>query len=77
MAQSKKFVTKPSYLCITSNETVQNSKSKPKQFSFLCIFKVKRESTEKKRNDAYASATVPLNLSRRLKINPRPNTILY
>jgi hypothetical protein len=33
------FVTKPSYLSITSKETVQNSKSKPKKFSFLCTIK--------------------------------------
>ncbi len=39
MAQKKILFTKPSYLSINSNETVQNSKSKPKKFSFLCTFK--------------------------------------
>ncbi len=38
MGESKIVFTKPSYLSITSNETEQNSKSKPKKFSFLCTF---------------------------------------
>jgi hypothetical protein len=33
------MVTKPYYLSITNNEVVQNSKSEPKKFSFLCTFK--------------------------------------
>jgi monomeric isocitrate dehydrogenase len=33
------FSLKSYFLCITNNEIVQNSKSKPKQFSFLCTFK--------------------------------------
>jgi hypothetical protein len=39
MVQSKKFVSKSYYLCITNIEIVQNSNSKPKKFSFLCTFK--------------------------------------
>jgi hypothetical protein len=34
------FFTKPSYLCLTNYEKVQTSKSEPKQFSILCIFKI-------------------------------------
>jgi hypothetical protein len=37
---NKKISPKSYCLCITSNEIVQNSKSKPKQFSFLCTFKL-------------------------------------
>ncbi len=38
---NKKNVSlKSYYLCITNIEIVQNSKSKPKKFSFLCTFKV-------------------------------------
>ena len=33
------FSLKSYYLCITNTEIVQNSKSKPKTFSFLCTFK--------------------------------------
>jgi hypothetical protein len=33
------FLLKSYYLCITNIVTVQNSKSKPKKFSFLCAFK--------------------------------------
>jgi hypothetical protein len=37
---NKKFIfTEPSYLSIISNETVQNSKLKPKKLSFLCTLK--------------------------------------
>jgi hypothetical protein len=36
----KLFFSKPSYLSITSKETVKNSKSKSKKFSFLCTFKL-------------------------------------
>jgi hypothetical protein len=43
MVQSKftkfTFLLKSYYLCITNNEIAQNSKSKPKKFSFLCTFK--------------------------------------
>ena len=39
MVQSKKFTPKSYYLCITNNEIGQNSKSKPKKFSFLGTFK--------------------------------------
>jgi hypothetical protein len=35
----KIFFTKSLYLSITNNEIAQNSKSKPKKFSFLCTFK--------------------------------------
>ncbi len=36
----KKNFPKSYYFCITNNETVQNSKSKPKKLSFfLCTFK--------------------------------------
>ncbi len=38
MVQSTNFSPKSYYLCITNNEIVQNSKSKPKKFSFLCTF---------------------------------------
>ncbi len=40
MVQSKNFSPKSYYLCITNNEIGQNSKSKPKKFSFLYTFKV-------------------------------------
>jgi hypothetical protein len=33
------FSLKSYFLCITNIEIVQNSKSKPKKFSFLCTFK--------------------------------------
>ncbi len=36
MVQSKNFSLKSYYLCITNTEIVQNSKLKPKKFSFLC-----------------------------------------
>jgi hypothetical protein len=39
MVQSKKFSPKSYFLCITINEIVQHSKSKPKKFSFSCTFK--------------------------------------
>jgi hypothetical protein len=35
----KFFSLKSYYLCITNTEIVQNSKSKPNKFSFLCTFK--------------------------------------
>jgi hypothetical protein len=35
---NKIFFHKSCYLCITNIEIVQNSKSKPKKFSFLCTF---------------------------------------
>jgi len=38
----KNFLLKSYYLCITNIEIVQNSKSKPKKFSFLCTFNSKR-----------------------------------
>jgi hypothetical protein len=37
------FSLKSYYLCITNTEIVQNSKSKPKKFSFLCTFKPQEE----------------------------------
>ena len=39
LAQSKIFFAKSYYFDINNNEIVQNSKSKPKKFSFLCTFK--------------------------------------
>ena len=39
----KVFFAKSYYFDITNNEIVQNSKSKPKKFSFLCTFKEKSD----------------------------------
>ncbi len=39
MVQSKNLFTEIYYVCITNIEIVQNSKSKPKNLSFLCTFK--------------------------------------
>ncbi len=40
-SNQKIFSLESYYLCIANIEIVQNSKSKPKKFSFLCTFKIK------------------------------------
>jgi hypothetical protein len=58
MIQSKNFPPKSYCFCITNIEIVQNSKSKPKKFSFLCTFKYALKGTV--RPDWICMRVVPL-----------------
>ncbi len=64
----KLFFTKTLYISITSNETVQNSKSKSKKFSFLCTFK--KVSVD-------GSFGAEINISFQLYLQGLPHTCLH
>jgi hypothetical protein len=55
-SNQKIFSLKSYYFCITNTEIVQNSKSKPKKFSFLCTIKV---LSSHKRGGGVKKCTLP------------------